>query len=55
MKKEDFLDLLKVIDSVRVLEKGCVILSGKGFEDGTIVKRNLRGEEMKDFVADQLK
>ena len=23
--------------------------------DGTIVKRNLRGQEMKDFVADQLK
>jgi hypothetical protein len=23
--------------------------------DGTIVKRNLRGEEMKAFVADQLK
>ena len=23
--------------------------------DGTIVKRDLRGQEMKDFVADQLK
>lgn len=63
MKKEDFIDLLKVIDSVGVLEEDCVILLGKVFEEGVgtalyslwdVLRRNSseKYRESEDFDTD---
>lgn len=42
MRKEDFIDLIKVAEGIMTLEKDCKILSGVGFDEGDLRKKNTK-------------